>query len=140
MATVIRLKRSETANDAPVAGDLAIGEVAVNLTDRLLYSKKTDGSIISIGGARLPESFVWGNNLDLGGLSAATGDAYDWGNLTSSSTEYDMGNVVDLTNIHSQAPASASANGTKGDITYDASYMYVCVATNTWKRVAIASW
>lgn len=43
-------------------------------------------------------------------------------------------------NIGSNAPASASASGTAGDITWDANYIYVCVANNTWKRVAIATW
>ena len=38
------------------------------------------------------------------------------------------------------APASASASGTAGDIAYDSSYFYVCTATDTWKRVAIATW
>jgi hypothetical protein len=37
-------------------------------------------------------------------------------------------------------PATASATGTLGTIAWDASYMYVCIATNTWKRVAIATW
>ena len=37
-------------------------------------------------------------------------------------------------------PASASAAGTAGQIVWDASYIYVCTATNTWKRVAIATW
>jgi hypothetical protein len=38
------------------------------------------------------------------------------------------------------APASASASGTAGEIRIDTSYIYVCTATNTWKRVAIATW
>ena len=37
-------------------------------------------------------------------------------------------------------PGSASATGTAGDISWDASYIYICIATNTWKRVAIATW
>lgn len=37
-------------------------------------------------------------------------------------------------------PASASATGTKGDIVHDENYIYICTATNTWKRVAIATW
>jgi hypothetical protein len=38
------------------------------------------------------------------------------------------------------APASASATGTLGEIRIDASYIYVCTATNTWKRSAISTW
>lgn len=34
-------------------------------------------------------------------------------------------------------PASPTAAGTSGQIAWDADYIYVCVATDTWKRVAI---
>jgi hypothetical protein len=40
----------------------------------------------------------------------------------------------------SQTPASASATGSQGQIAWDANYMYVCTATDTWKRVALATW
>lgn len=40
----------------------------------------------------------------------------------------------------SQTPASAGASGNAGDIAWDSSYVYVCVAANTWKRVAISTW
>lgn len=39
-----------------------------------------------------------------------------------------------------KTPASASAAGNAGDICWDSNYLYVCVATNTWKRTALASW
>lgn len=37
-------------------------------------------------------------------------------------------------------PTSATDTGTAGDIRYDANYIYICTATNTWKRVAISTW
>ena len=37
------------------------------------------------------------------------------------------------------APANATATGTLGQIVIDANHIYICTATNTWKRVAIAS-
>ena len=37
-------------------------------------------------------------------------------------------------------PANASASGTAGDIAVDENYIYICVDTDTWKRVAIATW
>lgn len=40
----------------------------------------------------------------------------------------------------SKTPASAAAAGVTGNICWDADYIYVCTATNTWKRVAIATW
>lgn len=38
------------------------------------------------------------------------------------------------------APTSASAPGVKGDLRFDSSFLYVCVATNTWKRVGLSTW
>ncbi len=48
MATKIQLKRSSTASDVPVAGDLAVGEVAVNTADGTLFTKHTDDSMKTI--------------------------------------------------------------------------------------------
>jgi hypothetical protein len=42
--------------------------------------------------------------------------------------------------ISNAPPTSATAPGKSGDTSYDANYFYICTATNTWKRVAIASW
>lgn len=39
-----------------------------------------------------------------------------------------------------QTPASATATGIKGMVRWDADYVYVCTATNTWKRAAISTW
>lgn len=39
-----------------------------------------------------------------------------------------------------KTPAAADATGTTGDICWDASYFYICIATNTWHRVAHATW
>jgi hypothetical protein len=36
--------------------------------------------------------------------------------------------------VNSKTPASAGASGTGGEICWDTSYIYVCTATNTWKR------
>lgn len=42
--------------------------------------------------------------------------------------------------VTSKTPASASATGTQGQIAWDSSYIYVCTATNTWKRAALSTW
>jgi len=38
------------------------------------------------------------------------------------------------------APTSASAAGVLGDVAMDENYIYICTATNTWKRTAINTW
>ena len=45
--------------------------------------------------------------------------------------------VVDALNT---APSSASDTGTLGEIRYTTDYIYICIATDTWKRSAIATW
>jgi len=37
-------------------------------------------------------------------------------------------------------PSGASDTGVAGTVAWDADYIYICTATNTWKRVAIATW
>jgi len=40
----------------------------------------------------------------------------------------------------SSAPSTATSTGTAGTIAYDADYIYVCVATNSWKRASLTTW
>lgn len=38
------------------------------------------------------------------------------------------------------APATAASDGSAGQIAYDATHLYVCIATNTWVRCVLATW
>ena len=38
------------------------------------------------------------------------------------------------------APTSATATGSLGEIRYTEDYIYVCTATNTWKRTPLTTW
>jgi hypothetical protein len=40
----------------------------------------------------------------------------------------------------STPPVSSGSTGTKGTVTWDGSYLYICVDTNTWKRTQLLSW
>jgi len=37
--------------------------------------------------------------------------------------------------FQTNVPTSSSSVGSIGQIAYDANYVYICVATNTWKRI-----
>ena len=37
-------------------------------------------------------------------------------------------------------PITSSSTGVPGQIAYDSNFVYICIATNTWRRAAIASW
>ena len=47
MAVVIKIKKSETASDAPTTSDLAVGEVALNTADKKIYVRDSNDSIIN---------------------------------------------------------------------------------------------
>ena len=36
-------------------------------------------------------------------------------------------------------PATATSSGTAGQVAADSSFLYVCIATNVWRRVALSS-
>ena len=36
-------------------------------------------------------------------------------------------------------PALATSTGTAGQVAYDSGFFYICISTNVWKRVAIAT-
>ena len=51
MSTVIKPKRSETALSVPAANVLAVGELAMNVTDGKFYTKTTGNVVKEVGGA-----------------------------------------------------------------------------------------
>ena len=51
MATVIKPKRSEVASSIPAANSLAVGEIAMNVTDGKFYTKTSGNVVKEMGGA-----------------------------------------------------------------------------------------
>ena len=51
MATVIKPKRSEVALSVPGSSSLAVGELAMNVTDGKFYTKTSGGTVKEMGGA-----------------------------------------------------------------------------------------
>lgn len=44
------------------------------------------------------------------------------------------------TPVKSATPSGAGDTGTTGEMCWDTDYIYVCVATDTWKRVTLENW
>ena len=59
MATVIKLKRSETALTVPTTSDLTVGEVAVNTTDKKLYVRSSTGVVEIANAASGVSEFIY---------------------------------------------------------------------------------
>lgn len=49
MSNAVILKKSSVAGKIPIASDLQPAELAVNLADQKLYSKRTDGTVVLVG-------------------------------------------------------------------------------------------
>lgn len=95
----------------------------------LLISSAGDISIYNGGG-------TVGVTYDASALSNA--GAMGFGTATPTAQVDLSGDTIRVRTA--KTPASAAATGNAGDICWDASYIYVCTATNTWKRAAIATW
>ena len=92
--TTIKLKKNSTSGEAPTASDLAVGEVAVNTADGLLYTKHTDNSIKTIGGGASGDlvddtSPQLGGDLETNGNNIITGgsDVIKLGNSSGNRAE-----------------------------------------------------
>lgn len=140
-----------------LTGDVT-GAVTGNVTGNITSAGLSSFSSIDVNGGAI-------DGTPIGATSAAAG-TFTTINATSTVTAATVdinGGAIDGTNIGattpgagtfsalqanadhiiittSQTPASASAAGTQGEIAWDSDYIYVCVATNTWKRVALSTW
>lgn len=83
--------------------------------------------------------YLYANDTYIALQNTGQSDIAQWAQSGRFSALYGL-TVAGTTVIATQTPASATAAGTAGQIAWDANYIYVCVAANTWKRVAIASW
>jgi hypothetical protein len=116
MATVVQLKRSETQGAIPGAGDIAVGELAVNLADGALYTKRTNGAIIEIGvSEQVPVFFA--DEVDLGDLTSA-GETYDMGGLDGGSPASSGIQLTDISVTDSGGDGSLAYNNSTGVFTF----------------------
>jgi len=113
VATVIKLKRSTTASSVPTTGDLVDGEVAVNITDKIVYMRSGD-SIVTVA------NFNSGSSVDLSAIDQDilpdTTETYDLGSPSKRfQSLYLAGDTIDIggSTISSDGTGtiSISANG-----------------------------
>ena len=99
----------------------------------LTFTSDTDTGIYRYGANQVA--------ITLGGTTKAVFDSTEiiFSPAVSCSSKLTVGGDFQLS-TPTTVPTTASSTGTKGMISYDSSYIYVCTATNTWKRVAIATW
>lgn len=81
------------------------------------------GTVTFNGDVSIPSS-----NLNINGNIISYGDASFFGDFVIPQLK-----LSDL----NTAPASSSSTGTKGEIRITADYVYICIATNSWRRIAV---
>jgi hypothetical protein len=71
-------------------------------------------------------------------------NTYDSGTTTSHNWTFGADGVLygpeGTVPAKAAAPTTANDPGTTGQVSWDTDYFYVCVAQNTWKRVALSTW
>ena len=104
MAIILKPKKSETASAVPTTGDLAVGEICVNVADRKIYTRKSNNSIVIVGSHI--ETDVGGTSV--GGDVTGTVSNIQIGSNTITATEL-ADNSVGITELN-------VSDGTNGQI------------------------
>jgi DNA-binding beta-propeller fold protein YncE len=73
---VIKLKRSETSGVLPTVGNLEIGEIALNIVDKVLYTKDSGGNIVSVANFAVADQTLIFPTGDYGSLTSPSTDAF----------------------------------------------------------------
>jgi hypothetical protein len=86
--TTIIIKNSSTSSAVPVSGDLTKGELAVNVTDKKLYTKDNGGSVVklvgSLGNQEASAVAITGGAIDGTPIGATTASTASFTTLSAS--------------------------------------------------------
>jgi len=123
----------DDANDAAARGTLGLGDSATKNTGT------TAGTVAAGDDSRITGAATAAN------LTTETDNRvlYDEELVRAVTYATDLAGQAARTlsgSLPNNIPASASAPGVAGQMRYASGYLYVCVASNTWQRVAIATW
>lgn len=111
MSNTLKLKRSNTANASPTAGQLEYGELAINYLDGNLFYKNNSNQVVVLASNQF---LSVSGNVTAGGAVSATGNITGGnvstvGNVTAN---YFIGDGSLLSNISGNITTSSITNGT----------------------------
>jgi hypothetical protein len=87
---------------------------------------------VSVGGTGSTSATAARTALGLGTLATQNGTFSG----TSSGTNTGDQTIISFTT----APATSTSNGTQGTLIQEGNWLYICVATNTWRRIELLNW
>ena len=127
------------AADTVAAGGILFG-ADTNLYRSAANILQTDDTlVVAVGGGGKNELQITSTAANTGITIGGDTNLYRFGaNMLRSDDDLWVAKIS--INAMNTAPASASALGTVGDIRIVDGYIYVCVASNTWKRAALTTW
>ena len=120
---------SGTNSDTAYTNAIAIAANADNITSGTLTTSLLPAT------ANVSTAVNVGANVNLTVSSINVGNSTV--NTVANSTSLNTTKIFLST---SDAPSSNTDTGTLGEIRIDTNYIYVCVATDTWKRVELSNW
>jgi len=131
VATVIKLKRSTTASAVPTTSDLEDGEVAVNITDKIVYMR-SGGSVVTVA------NFNDGSSVDLSAIDQDilpdTTETYDLGSTSKRFRSlYLAGDTIDIggSTISSDGTGTISISATGATLPLNSNVEVVSGVTKT---------
>jgi hypothetical protein len=115
-------------------------------TDTIIFSLNADGNyrsftfksngLIGTGGL----AFTPGSTNDINNALPTPAAGYAVFNSDLSSMQVSNGSAFLTIPTVVAVPSTATSTGKPGQIAYSSTWIYVCVATNTWVRSALATW
>lgn len=127
----------------PDANQSALVFSSPSLAAGALVAWQYSGNTFEAGSARVGASFILkaGANITNLTLSGAAGaeNATFVRHIVSTNGDLTL-SAGDLIITTPTTPATAGASGVVGTIAWDSGFLYACIATNTWQRVATATW
>ena len=107
---------------------------SATVTETLIADSLNVSGISILKATDVDGAFTAGTIVSDAGVSGTTGTFS--GDFSVADTLSVVGGFIAPT----QTPSSSSDTGTLGQMSWDASYIYICTATDVWERVAIATW
>jgi hypothetical protein len=119
-----------SANSAGVRAD-----ITASTNNRFLARRSNALSFDSLALTDLPA---------LSGLSAGTPATSDFaaGTIGGANSKFTIANILALQTLpplFSAVPSSSGASGSTGQMAFDNDYLYICIITDQWKRIALSS-
>ena len=152
------------ANVAAIAISASTGTVTINdnslvtgaLTTYGTFTSNTTTTLVGTTTLRAPMVPQYNGTIDIGAAGTRFNNLYAttlYGNLIGGLTSVSTFTVSGATTLNSTltvngnaiinssyVPSANTSPGVAGQVAWDSGHVYICIATNTWRRANIAIW